>query len=163
MASLTQVSAQHDQRIQAHLDLLPRLADEVGRKPWADVEVRLAAEHDFLVSTLLPHIERVEATVHPELDKLTSCRLGMAPLEREHNEIRKYVDETGKLLASLAGREPTVSEVVELNRVLLKLFWTLKLHIREERLYLPILERNLSREQAEAIAMAMEHPSGPEV
>jgi iron-sulfur cluster repair protein YtfE (RIC family) len=160
---LTQVSAQHDQRILAHLDLLPGLAEEVGRKPWADVEVRLAAEHDFLVSTLLPHIERVEAAVHPELDSLMSCRLGMAPLEREHKEIRKYVAETGELLASLAGREPTVGEVVELNRVLLELFWTLKLHIREERLYLPILERNLSREQAEAIAMAMEHPSGPEV
>jgi hypothetical protein len=66
-------------------------------------------------------------------------------------------------LASLAGREPTVGEVTDLNRVLLKVFWTLRLHLREEGLYLPIVGHNLSREQAEAVAKAMEHPSGPEV
>jgi hypothetical protein len=157
MASLTQVSEQHGQRIMGHVDHLPELADEVGRKPWSQVAPRLADEHDFLVSTLLPHMEKVEAAVHPELDRLMSCRLGMAPLDREHVEIRKLVAQLGGLTTAIEGREPTGGEALELNRILLKLFSIVKAHVREEALYVPILEHNLSEEQTEAIAVAMEH------
>jgi hypothetical protein len=163
MTTLTQVSERHGQRILAHVDRLPGLADEVRQKPWSQVAARIADELDFLVSTLLPHMETVEAAVHPELDRLMSCQLGMAPLEREHGEIRKLVAQLGELTGALAGREPTDGEKVELDRILLKLSSIMKAHVREEAHYVPILEHNLPEEQAEAIAVAMEHAARVEL
>ena len=156
MPTLTQTSQEHRDRLMSHIDRLPRLADEVGETKWAEVSARIAAEHDFLVSTLLPHMEAVEAAVHPELDRLLSCRLGMAPMEREHADIRQLIGRLGDL-AGAGAKEPTPGEAIELNRVLVKLYSILKIHLREESLYVPILEHNLSPEQAEAISVAMEH------
>jgi hypothetical protein len=162
MSTLSQVSQEHRQRLMAHVDRLPILADELGTAPWTDVAGRIADEHDFLVSTLVPHMEAVEAAVHPELDRLMSCRLGMAPMEREHAEIRRLIGRLGEL-AALSGREPTPGETIELNRVLVKLYSIVKIHLREESLYVPILEHNLLPEQAEAIAVGLEHASRVEL
>lgn len=163
MPTLSQVSQEHRERLMAHVERLPKLADDLGQAPWPGVSARLADEHDFLVSTLIPHMQTVDAAVHPELDRLMSCRLGMAPLEREHEEIRKLIAQLGGLVESIAGREPTAGETIELNRVLMKLYSILKVHLREEALYVPILEHNLSPEQAEAIAVAMEHAARVEL
>lgn len=157
MPTLSQVSTEHRERLMTHVEHLPQIADEIGSRPWPSVMARLTDEHGFLVETLIPHMETVDAAVHPELDRLMSCRLGMAPLEREHDEIRKLIAQLGGLVDQLSSREPTAGESIELNRVLLKLHSILKIHLREESLYVPILEHNLSPEQAEAIAVAMEH------
>jgi hypothetical protein len=159
MPTLSQVSEEHRRRLMAHVERLPQLADEIGRAPWPEVGARVAGERDFLVGTLIPHMETVDAAVHPELDRLMSCRLGMAPLEREHDEIRKLIAQLGDVSDHLGAREPTPGETIELNRILVKLYSILKVHLREESLYVPILEHNLSPEQAEAIAVAMEHAS----
>jgi hypothetical protein len=143
----------------AHVERLPQLADEIGREPWAEVGARVAGERDFVVGTLIPHMETVDAAVHPEFDRLTSCRLGMAPLEREHDEIRKLIAQLGGVCEHLGTREPTPGETIALNRILVKLYSILKVHPREESLYVPILEHNLSPGQGEAIAVAMEHAS----
>jgi iron-sulfur cluster repair protein YtfE (RIC family) len=161
--TLTHVVTEHRERLMRHVDALPALAEEVGQTPWADLAPRLAGQHSFLVSTLVPHMETVEAAVHPELDRLMSCRLGMAPLEREHTEIRKLIEQLGELTRTLGPSEPTSGQSIELNRILLKLYSILKVHLREESLYLPMLEHNLSPEQADAIAVAMEHAARVEL
>jgi hypothetical protein len=163
MSTLTQVSQEHRERLMAHVDRLPDLADEVGRTAWTDVAGRIADEHDFLVSTLVPHMEAIEAAVHPELDRLMSCRLGMAPMEREHAEIRRLIARLGELAARPATAGPTPGEQVELNRILLKLYSIVKTHLNEESLYVPILEHNLTPEQAEGLAVAMEHAARVEL
>jgi hypothetical protein len=86
-----------------------------------------------------------------------SCRLGMAPLEREHTEIRNLVGRLGDSVGRPADAEPTAGEAIELNRILVKLHSILKVHLREESLYVPILDHNLTPDQAQAIATAMEH------
>jgi hypothetical protein len=159
MPTLKEVSGQHQQRLAGHVERLSVLADQLGRAPWSEVAPGLADEHDFLVTSLIPHMERVETAVHAELDRLLSCRLGMEPLEREHAEIRQLIERLGQMLGSLGTREPASGEAIELNRVAVKLYSMLRVHLREESMYVPILERNLSPEQAEAIASAMEHAS----
>jgi iron-sulfur cluster repair protein YtfE (RIC family) len=163
MPTLTHVSQEHRDRLMSHVDRLPKLADEVGTVAWPQVSARVSDELGFLVGTLIPHMEAVDAAVHPELDRLMSCRLGMAPLEREHGEIRTLITGLGDLTGRLGTREPTSGEVVELNRILVKLYSILKVHLREESLYVPILEHNLSTEQAEAIGLAMEHAARVEL
>jgi hypothetical protein len=163
MPTLAQVSQEHRERLLAHVERLPKLADAIGQAPWPEVRSRMADEHGFLVATLIPHMEAVDAAVHPELDRLMSCRLGMAPLGREHEEIRKLIAQLGDSVGRIGNGEPTSGETIELNRILVKLYSILKVHLREEALYVPILEHNLSPEQAEAIAVAMEHAASVEL
>ena len=163
MPTLAQVSGEHRERLMAHVERLPKLADEIGQAPWPEVRSRVADEHGFLVATLVPHMEAVDAAVHPELDRLMSCQLGMAPLGREHEEIRRLIAQLGDSVCRMGDREPTSGETIELNRILVKLYSILKVHLREEALYVPILEHNLSPDQAEAIAVAMEHAARVEL
>jgi len=163
MPTLARTSREHRDRLMAHVERLPKLADEVGEAPWPELAARIADEHTFLMSTLIPHMETVETAVHPELDRLMSCRLGMAPLEREHQEIRRLIARLGELSAPPASHHLTAGETIELNRVLVKLYSIVKVHLREESLYVPILEHNLTPEQAEAIAIGMDHASRVEL
>ena len=163
MSTLTRVSEEHRQRLASHVERLSFLADEIGREPWAHVSAGLEAEHEFLLSTLVPHMQTVEEAVHTEMDRLLSCRLGMEPLDREHVEIRRLIDRMGELTASARDHEPSPGEAIELNRVLIKLHSILKVHLREEALYVPILEHNLTAAQAESIAAAMNHAARVEL
>ena len=163
MSTLTRVSEEHRRRLASHVERLSLLADEIGREPWAGVSAGLAAEHEFLMSTLVPHMQAVEEAVHTEMDRLLSCRLGMEPLDREHVEIRRLIDHLGELAAATGTTEPAPGEAIEMNRVLVKLHSILKVHLREEALYLPILEHNLTAAQAESIAAAMHHAARVEL
>jgi hypothetical protein len=163
MSTLVAISEEHRARLTGHVDRLSPLADKIGQSPWAEVSAGLTEEHAFLTSTLIPHMQAVEDAVHTELDRLLSCRLGMEPLDREHQEIRRLIDRMGRLTETLGAREPTPGEAIELNRVLIKLHSILKVHLREESLYIPILEHNLSAAQAESIAAAMDHAARVEL
>jgi hypothetical protein len=163
MSTLMRVSEEHRQRLTSHVERLSLLADEIGREPWAGVSAGLATEHEFLASTFVPHMQAVEEAVHTEMDRLLSCRLGMEPLDREHVEIRRLIDRLGELTAATEATDPTPGEAIELNRVLVKLHSILKVHLREESLYLPILEHNLTAAQAESIAAAMDHAARVEL
>jgi len=162
MSTLTQIADQHHQRLAGHVERLSTLADEIGVKPWAQVGPGLADEVDFLESTLIPHMEKVEGAVHQELDRLLSCRLGMEPLDREHKEIRSLIGRLGEL-AGTASTEPDQGCLIEVHRVAVKLYSMLRVHLREESMYMPILERNLAPDQADAIAKAMEHAARVEL
>ncbi len=160
MPTLTQVTAEHTERLMAHVDALPKLADEIALVPAAELRSKLQAQHEFLSGTLIPHMEAVEAGIHQELDRLLSCRRSMEPMEREHAQVRALIDQLGRLAARPELTEP---EKVELNRVLVKLYSILKVHIREESLYVPILERNLEGEKLDALVASMDHASRVEL
>lgn len=157
MPTLTQVSVEHQERLMTHVERLRELADSIGSVPDAKLSQDVSDEHAFLVGTLIPHMETVEKAVHPELDRLLSCRLAMAPMEREHVEVRRLIEQLGEIGSRLRLGVRTEGDSVELNRALLRLYSILKVHLREESLYVPILEHNLEPEQAEALAVAMEH------
>ena len=154
MPTLTQVSTEHRERLMTHVDALPGLADEVGTTTWSALRRRIAEEQEFYAGTLVPHMNAVEAGIHQELDRLLSCRIAMEPIEREHAEVRKLVERLGALAAEnvlTAGHE------LELNRVLIKLYSILKVHLREESRYVPILEHNLDPEKIDALVASMDH------
>jgi hypothetical protein len=105
-------------------------------------------------------MEAVESGVHQALDQLLSCRLAMEPMEREHAEIRKLIGQFGPLSAD---ESPVAADYVELNRVLVKLYSILKVHLREESMYIPIVEHNLDEQQVSALAASMEHAARVEL
>lgn len=160
MPTLTQVTTEHRERLMAHVDALPKLADQIALVSPAELHERLVAVHAFLTGTLIPHMEAVEAGVHQELDRLLSCRLSMDPMEREHKQVRALIAQLGRL-----SEKPVLAdgEKVELNRVLVKLFSVLKVHIGEEAMYIPLLEHNLEPERIDALVASMDHASRVEL
>ncbi|MCU0506748.1 MAG: hemerythrin domain-containing protein [Chloroflexi bacterium] len=152
MSHLKQVSDEHRDRLMAHVESLPGLADDIERGSASDAASTLAAEHDFLVQALVPHMAAVETSVYPELDRLLSCRLAMTPMAREHETIRMLVIRLGEIRGDLTAGTGDRAEIAGLLR---QLHDTLEPHLREEDHYVPILDHYLEAGRADAVASAV--------
>jgi hypothetical protein len=82
---------------------------------------------------------------------------------REHAEIRKLVAQLGDLSDRLVKPGAPGAESIELTRVLYRLYSILKVPLREESLYIPILEHNLDERAAEGLVVAMDHAARVEL
>ena len=95
MHTLPQVGHDHHERILATIDRFPALADGLltDHQPTRD---ELVAVRDFLTGTLLPHVDAAEQAIYPELERMFQNRHSMAPMRREHEEIRRLVGALGR-------------------------------------------------------------------
>lgn len=153
MSTLTDVTNEQRDRLMAHVEGLPALAEEIRHGVDAEVAARFSSEYDFLVNALVPHMASVETTLYPELDRLLSCRLAMTPMAREHERIRELVAHLGRLgMTDDAAENEQRTE--ELSRTLHQLHDVVEPHLREESRYVPLLEHNLGSSAVEALAVA---------
>jgi hypothetical protein len=87
-------------------------------------------------------------------------RHSMAPMRREHEEIRKLVAVLGGLTRQLGEGQVTIGRTLGLRRVIFQLYALLKVHLAEEQAYLRIVEHGMDTEAADVMAAAMAHPVG---
>jgi hypothetical protein len=153
MHTLPKVAHEHHDVLVPHVDALAAIADDIGTTPPAALAERLEAEHRFITSQLIPHMERAEETLYPQLERLMQNRHSMTPVRREHQELRAMVDELAKLRAQPLG----FGTQLRLRRVLYRMYAILKIHLAEEDAYIGVLDRNLSDDEAEELARAMVH------
>ncbi len=114
----------------------------------------------FLEGTLLPHIDAAERTIYPELERMFQNRHSMAPMRREHTEIRHLVAEFTALAEKQATQPLTLGRTLAIRRVMFQLYALLKIHLAEEEAYLRIVEHGVDAEASDVLAAAMEHPLG---
>ena len=86
---------EHHDRLIPHVDQLARLAGMIDEGITPEFLVQCEAEHRFIVGQLLPHMEAIETTLYGELDRLMEGRHSMAPMRREHAELRRLIDADG--------------------------------------------------------------------
>ena len=162
MQPLTRVSHEHHDLLWRYVHQLNDLADCLNCDCLDSARLvaqlpQLREVHDGLTTTLIPHMEAVEAAVHPTLERLLADRQATVPMAREHQEIRRLV----AALGAFAGDDPAAhadrATVLALRRVLLRLYVLLKAHLSEEELYIPILEDRLTPAQEAALARALDH------
>lgn len=158
MTAVIDAGHEHHERISAALDGLPALADMLDERPCPDdFKVRFAALCTFVTGTLMPHMEAVERSLYPELDRLMQHHHSMVQMRREHEDLQ-----------GLFARLRTFHEAVEvdalgpagsigLRRVLYRLYAVLKVHLAEEEEYMRILENNLSDEEQAELVKGLEH------
>ncbi|MCJ7711314.1 MAG: hemerythrin domain-containing protein [Chloroflexi bacterium] len=158
--SLPQVAHEHHERLLNHVDQMPALADSMLTASSAEVKAGLAEMSAFLSETLLPHIDAAERTVYPELERMFQNRHSMAPMRREHEEIRKHVTVLGGLTRQIGEGQVTIGRTLGLRRVMFQLYALLKVHLAEEEAYLRIVEHGMDTEAADVMAAAMAHPVG---
>ena len=156
-ATLTQVSHEHHERLIGHIDAMPGVGDMVGHVPAAELRPRVEAMADWLEGLLLPHIEASERALYPELERMLQNRHSMATMRREHDEIRQSVVALTAMRPKLADGCHHTGDCVALRRLIFRLYAMLKTHLAEEELYLAIIERGGSDEDAAKLASAMDH------
>ncbi len=156
--SLPQVAHEHHERILAHVDRMPEIADGLLTSHVDEARAQVVDLNTFLTGTLLPHIDAAERSLYPELERMFQNRHSMKPMRNEHDEIRRLVADFGKLSAEVRDGRLTLARSLALRRVAFQLYALLKVHLAEEDAYLRILSRGADHEMDEVIAAALEHP-----
>ena len=85
-------------------------------------------------------------------------RHSMAPMRREHAEVRRLVGDFTRLAEQLEGASIALGKRLALRRVLFQLYALLKIHLAEEEAYLRIVDHGVSDEVADLLAAALDHP-----
>ena len=151
------VGHQHHAELLPHVDELRLLADEIAGLPGETVRQRLGEGLDFIDGQLLPHMEMAERNVYPALEQLLEDPRAMAPMRREHAEMRRLLDEVRALRDRLPDGPITVRDELVLRRVLYRLFVMMRIHLHEEERYLAIIDRNASDPELRDLVDGMRH------
>jgi iron-sulfur cluster repair protein YtfE (RIC family) len=138
-----------------HAGLLPdieklrRLADELETAPPDDLRVGLEDAYLFLENHLIPHARAEDRILYPEVARLLGSPRATDTMTRDHVEVGTLANELGVLRVELVEEdEPTHEVRNEARRVLYGLYALLKVHFaKEEELYLPVLDRNLTEDE----------------
>lgn len=151
--ALPRITHQHHDALLPHVDALASIADAIGKVPAAELADRLATEHHFITTQLVPHMEQAEANLYPQLERLLQNRHSMTPMRREHLLLRSLITEVGEL-------RPRLNEFgvqLRLRRLLYRMYALLKTHLAEEEAYIGVLQHNLSPDEADELARGMAH------
>lgn len=157
MRSLSETSHEHHEAIIVYVDLLPRLADLIRGDDTAALRDGFDQAYRFIVRRLVPHMEAIETTLYGRLDQLMGRRHSMAPMRREHAELRRLIDSLGRYRELLEQGPLETADGIGLRRALYRLHGILKVHLAEEELYLRVLDHNLSDEEKDVLARGIDH------
>jgi iron-sulfur cluster repair protein YtfE (RIC family) len=160
--TLPRVAHEHHERLMQHVDEMPTTGKMLLTAPMAELKPRLLELDGWLTGLLIPHLEAAEATLYPELERMLQNRHSMAPMRREHEEIRRLVAEYSRLLKAVGEERPHVGKMVALRRVLYRLYALLEIHLVEEEVFIPIINHGVTDEAAEVLAAALKHSGIPE-
>jgi hypothetical protein len=157
MLSLPKTTHEHHQTIKSHVARLPQLAEMIGGTGTAEFEASFEREYAFISEQLVPHMATIERALYGELERLMGGRHSMAPMRQEHATVRRLVDLLGEYRPRVAAGSLSAADAMGLRRVLFRLYSILQVHLAEEELYLRVLDHNLSDEEKDVLAGAIDH------
>jgi hemerythrin-like domain-containing protein len=155
MASITQALRDEHRELLQLLERVRTAAEAVD----SGVGVRQAvdAATEFLAGHLLPHAAAEEASLYPEVARLMNSELATKTMEVDHAEVRRLTNELDQVRSGLTDQPPTPEQARQLRRLLFGLYTLVNVHfVKEEEVYLPLLEAKLSDEAATAMLARME-------
>lgn len=159
MTTLLHVSHEHHERLLPGVAQILETAELVGSVPCEGLQPRVLAARDFVTGLLLPHMEAAERALYPSLASVLSDPQAMAPMAREHAQIRHLCTELGRICDRHATADTpfTPGDGLALRRVLFRLHAILRVHLDEEEHYLNVLRRNLTEAETAELARDLEH------
>ncbi len=143
-----------------HVEQLATAGDAVGRVAADDVKQNIDAAYGFLSMHLIPHATAEDAVLYPEVDRLlgaTGDTRATDTMRRDHVEVVRLTERLGELRERLHDGVLGRDEELELRRLLYGLYAVVSLHFaKEEEVYLPLLDRELTAAEAQALFERME-------
>ena len=156
MSTLIETVHEHHDVLVPQVEALLETARLVGTLPCEELGPRVQQARAFLSGTLLPHMEAAERAVYPRLEAILSDTGALAPLRREHGEVRRLVAELDRLCAAHEGPYHR-GEALALRRCLYRLHAIIRVHLDEEELMAGLLAHRLEADEAVAIARDLAH------
>ena len=158
MTAVIDTGHEHHERISEMLDRLPVLAEMLDESPRpAAFEQDFGSLYRFVSQTLEQHMEAVEASLYPELDRLMQRRHSMLQMRREHEDLKGLIARLGTFSEAIEADALGPAGTIGLRRVLYRLYALLKVHLAEEEEYMHVLERNLSEAEQAELVKGLEH------
>lgn len=156
--TLPRVAHEHHDVLIRSVDQMPGVGDVLLEPDNLEFQGRAGEMSTFLTTTLIPHIEAAERALYPELERMLQNRHSMAPMKREHEEIRRLASEFVQITGQFKGMGVGLGARLAARRVLFQLYALLKIHLAEEDAYLHIVEHGVSADVAEVLAAGLDHP-----
>jgi len=123
------------------IDRVRHVADRLGAVPPAVANRELAELCDLLEQRLLPHEAADDTALYPLVAKIIGGADPVAPMNREHVEIRRLADMLARLVEDLPEAGPAAADLRDLRRVLYGLHAILRMHFaQEDESYLSLFE-----------------------
>jgi hypothetical protein len=157
---LTEQLRKEHAKLMPHVDELRIIADYAPDIGAGALQDRICREHVFFTQEFLPHMEIEQKGWYPALELISTDQLALSPLEHAHDEVRLLLDALGQSCHE-TGRELDSAWVLDARRTLYQLYALLKVHLAEEELHAPLLERELSPAQATGLAAQLEFGEPP--
>jgi iron-sulfur cluster repair protein YtfE (RIC family) len=149
------IRAEHAE-LRPHILQLRELADAVGELPLSLLRDGVAQAHAFLSRHLIPHAHAEDEALYPVVAQLMGAADATRTMSRDHTEVGRLTDQLATLHAVLEKDAPDAQQIKALRRVLYGLYAIVELHFaKEEEIYLPLLDRSLSKSAARDLFQAM--------
>lgn len=139
-----------------HARIRTQLAENVRRALERGTRDDLNALLALLQGELLGHARAEQTDLYPAVDELVRDHgRATATMEIDHEKIAQqvtHIAEAVERLRTVRDRMPRMAARTELREALLRLDTLLEVHLeKEERVYVPLIERHLSSEQQERL------------
>ncbi len=157
MTLLTQPLRDEHKELLPHVEEIRSVANLVGEAPAAALRQKIDETYEFLARHLIPHAQAEDKALYPIVGKLIGTSEAMAPMQFDHTEIGRMTQRLGTLRTQLLGASLNGAQMKELREVLYGLYALVRTHfVKEEEIYLPILDARLTSEEAQQMFDAME-------
>jgi hemerythrin-like domain-containing protein len=157
MTAVTQPLRDEHKELLSHIEMLRTVADGVGELPVNSLKGGVDQAVDFLTNHLIPHARAEDQALYPVVGKLLGSLGATATMSRDHVEVGRLTEELVSLRSHLLGKTVDGATQRALRRVLYGLYVLVKVHFaKEEEIYLPLLDRNLTANEAQRMFRDME-------
>lgn len=155
-ARLTQPLRDEHKALLRQVEALRSLADSVGSVPSDSLQERLERACEFLTDVLIPHAQAEDRALYPLVGKVMRGPEGIETMSRDHLEVGRLTEEL-RALGSTLDDPLDAAGANALRRVLYGLYALITLHfVKEESIYLPVLDARLNPGEAREMFEAME-------
>jgi iron-sulfur cluster repair protein YtfE (RIC family) len=149
MTTLTQPLRDEHKDLYPHIEALKIAGMAIHGKLDQNGRDLIDESYEFLTEHLLPHARAEEAVLYPAVQKAMGSTHGTATMSRDHVEVEALTEELAALREQITGADIGVTLANELKRVLYGLYTLVKVHFnKEEEIYLPLLDKSLTAEEA---------------
>ena len=156
MTTATEPLREEHKELIPHIEALLAAADAVDTDAPEALRAKVDASYEFLVHGLIPHAKAEERALYPVIGRLIGAPEATGTMSRDHVEVMRLADQLRDARKQLDGPAPAAVRA-DLRRILYGLYALVHVHFaKEEEVYLPILDRGLSPEDARKMFETME-------
>jgi hemerythrin-like domain-containing protein len=144
-----------------HRELLPQLesvkaaADAIGEISQEELQAKVDTALAFLRGHLLPHAQAEEAALYPAVARFLGSPMSTATMSVDHRMIAHGTSEIAEAAAHLPNAD--ADQLRQLRTSLYAVYAVTRVHfVKEEQIYLPLLDEKLDEASAAEMFRALE-------